>query len=134
MADFDKTWVQGWVDSDYRGKMLRFFPLSFADTVSFFDVWEGSPADILSKSGGKLKEYIAKSLKCKLEDLEETSSGFLLFAMESLLKAIDVEYLISGSRNLNIQMQTLLEKVGKASSQLSLENSQEKKDGELITS
>lgn len=134
MADFDKSWVQGWVDSEYRGKPLRFFPLSFEDTVSFFDVWEGSPADILSKESGKLREFIAKSLRCKAEDLEETSSGFLLFAMESLLKAIDIEYLISGSRNLNIQMQTLLEKVNKASSQLSLAESPEKKAGEQITS
>ena len=53
---------------------------------------------------------------------------------KDLLKAIDIEYLISGSRNLNIQMQTLLEKVNKASSQLSLAESPEKKVGEQTTS
>ena len=131
---FDKSWIASWVDAEYRGHILRFYPLNFEDTVAFFEIWEGSPADILSKNSSKLQEFIAKSLRCEVVDIKESSPGFLLFSMENLLQSIDISYLISGSRNLNTQMQTLLEKVNKASSQLSLAESPEKKDGEPITS
>lgn len=132
--NFDSAWIQGFVEAEYRGHTLIFYPLSFEDTVNFFSIWEGTPADILSKNGEKLQEFISKSLRCKIEDIKESSPGFLLFAMESLLKAVDIQYLISGSKNLNTQMQTLLEKIDKASLPVLSVDSPEKKDGEPITS
>jgi hypothetical protein len=134
MENFDKTWIQGWVEAEYRGHTLRFYPLKFEDTLAFFEVWQGNPAQILDKSSNELRGFIAKSLRIKPEEIEDVSSGFLLFGMENLLRAIDIEYLIKGSQNLSQQMQTLLEKVNKASSQLSLADSPEKKDGVQPTS
>lgn len=131
---FDKTWVQSFVDSEYRGNLIRFYPLDFQDTIAFFEIWEGSPAEILSKNKDKLQEFVAKSLRCEKKDLADTSPGFLLFAMENLLKAVDIDFLAVGSRTLGEQMQTILQKVDKTSLPPSSENSPEKKDGEPTTS
>ncbi len=131
---FDSAWVKSYVDSVYRGNTLRFFPLSFEDTVAFFVIWEGSPTDIMSKNREKLQEFVAKSLRCEKKDIEESSPGFLLFAMENLLKSIDLDFFVAASRNLNEQMQTLVEKIDKVSSQASSDVSQEKKDGVQVTS
>ena len=131
---FDKSWIQGWIEAEYRGHILRFYPLNFEDTVKFFEIWEGTPADILSKNGDKLRLFLSKSLRCDVNDIKDSSPGFLLFGMENLLQSIDISYLTLGSKNLNAQMQALLEKIGTVSSPVSSEDSPEKKDGKPITS
>jgi hypothetical protein len=133
MGDFLKNYVE----VDYKGKMLKFYPLNNEDTFLFMEKWSGAPADFLKKNEAMLKEFIAKSLKINKKETEDVSAGFLMFGLENLMEAMDFPFLLKSSQRLTKKLLAILKEIEptiKEVNETSLpelsEDSQEKKDGQ----
>ena len=137
--------IQSYVEAEFKGKVLKFYPLNMEDTISFLDKWEGNPRDFIVRNEKVLKQCIAKSLKIDEKEIKDASPGFLMLGLEKLMEAIDFDFLFSSSLNLQKKVSKMLEKMEERKeenkelkdligSQHTSEDSQEKKDGKLDTS
>ena len=136
--------IQSYVEAEFKGKVLKFYPLNMEDTISFLDKWEGNPRDFIVRNEKVLKQCIAKSLKIDEKEIKDASPGFLMLGLEKLMEAIDFDFLFSSSLNLQKKVTEMLKKMEERKENKELKDligSQptsgdlpEKKDGKLDTS
>jgi len=118
MGERDDVFLKDYVDAEYRGKPLRFHALNIKDTMEFLQFITSGETMFFDEE--KMLYFISKSLKVDVKDVRKTP-GFLIFAIEQVMEAIDFPFLLKHSYN-------LLEKVREIASQLEIslpEQSQE---------
>jgi len=100
------------VETEYKGRKLKFEALGFTDTMEFLSLFIDSPNNFLSKNEEKAREYISKSSGIKLTELRKAPAGFTVFALNKLLEAIDFDFFMEGSNELTVKMENLVKRFG----------------------
>lgn len=105
----------GPVVAKYRGKTLEFYPISSASTIDLLDIYmQFGMKDILEKPENRniVVACIAESLRYQKERIAEASPGFVIFALQKVLEAIDVDFFLEGWNLHQMRMKNLMEKSG----------------------
>ena len=101
------------VIGEYRGLKLEFHALNAVDTMDFLNMFlENQGIDFVGEKKDEIFKYVALSLKTEKSNIESASVGFLVFALNKLLEAIDFDFFVLDSQALMKKMEMMADSLG----------------------